>query len=493
MDELEPNPFSEFTTSLTPVTSMTDVPTIVTSDDYIENSTESEESPLTTTIDDNTDIDFDEDNIKLNDHEEIIDRNFIKAEQVVEKADDAEEITMKPGVMEIKIIGGEASEKEDPVYTVSPQVIPVEYNLIRIRNNTLSEDQKPDYEITRTKPTVKSESQISSSPANVTSVIPLSTSIPALQTTDHISEAATVTPTGVSVAASTTTETTSTTTASTTQTIMKSSAVVLPLVISSENYQESKTVQYLSTQSSSTTTNQNPTTATTQSTTTTTTLSTTTPVPTTLKSTTTQTTTTTAQTLPISLIITNPVTKSPLNKTPTTTQLTTIAAHIKTTTTLLPKKDSKQAKDNKKSPNNANSVYVEKLQKVPSVQSPEPTSGVQTNHTVIYQVFSGGPSLGYGLFLSLPAAIIFFLGVFLIYVKKSSEVPSPKKAKPGSTMYHSVPKDDAEVEEGDTTHLTNMTSSTTLITNEYIPMSPEYAFIPDVVPSSVRTSQRHHL
>merc|ERR1719318_1891851 len=289
MDELEPNPFSEFTTSLTPVTSMTDVPTIVTSDDYIENSTESVEFPQTTTIDDNTDIDFDEDNIKLIDHEEIIDRNVIKVEQMVEKADDTGEITMKPGVMEIKIIGGETSEKEVPVYTVSPQVIPVEYNLIRIRNNTLGEDQKPDYEITRSKPTVKSESQISSSPANVTSVIPLSTSIPALQTTDHISKAATVTPTGVSVAASTTTQTTSTTTASTTQTIMKSSAVILPLVISSENYQESKTVQYLSTQSSSTTTNQNPTTATTPSTTTT--------VPKTLKSTTTQTTTTTAQTL----------------------------------------------------------------------------------------------------------------------------------------------------------------------------------------------------
>merc|ERR1719318_1088766 len=296
MNELEPNPFSEFTTSLTPVTSMTDVASIVSSVDVIENSTESAETPLTTTIDNTTDIDFDEDNIKLIDHEETIDRNVIKAEQVVEKADDTELITMKPGVMEIKIIGGEASEKEVSVYTVSPQVIPVlmEYNLIRIRNNTISdetnqEDEKPDYEITRTKPTAKSHSQISSSPANVTSVIPLSTSIPALQTTDHISEAATVTPTGVSVAASTTTETTSTTTASTTQTLMKSSAVILPLVISSENYQESRTVQYLSTPSSSTTTNQNPTTATTPSTTTT--------VPKTLKSTTTQTTTTTAQTL----------------------------------------------------------------------------------------------------------------------------------------------------------------------------------------------------
>merc|ERR1719318_1059502 len=173
----------------------------------------------------------------------------------------------------------------------------------------------------------------------------------------------------------------------------------------------------------------------------------------------------------VSLIITNPITKSPLNTTPTTTQLTTITAHIK----------------NKKSPSNSNSIYVEKLQKMPTVQSPEPTSGVLTNHTVIYQVFSDGPSLGYGLFLSLPAAIIFFVGVFLIYAKKSSE------AQPGSTIYHSVPKDDAEVEEGDLTHLTNMTSITTLITNEYIPMSPEYAFIPDVVPSSVRTSQRQHL
>eukprot|EP00090_Calanus_glacialis_P003779 TRINITY_DN12808_c0_g1_i1.p1 TRINITY_DN12808_c0_g1~~TRINITY_DN12808_c0_g1_i1.p1 ORF type:complete len:199 (-),score=73.07 TRINITY_DN12808_c0_g1_i1:56-598(-) len=60
-------------------------------------------------------------------------------------------------------------------------------------------------------------------------------------------------------------------------------------------------------------------------------------------------------------------------------------------------------------------------------------------------------------------------------------------------MYHSVPKDDKEVEEGDITQLTNMTSSTTLITNEYIPMCPEYATIPDVVPSSVRNSQRHRL
>jgi len=84
--------------------------------------------------------------------------------------------------------------------------------------------------------------------------------------------------------------------------------------------------------------------------------------------------------------------------------------------------------------------------------------------------------------------------------KKSEDIQEEEKPQNQTdgairTLYHSVPKDD--MEEGDVSQLTNMTSSTTLITHEFSPsqptMCPEYAYIPDVVPSSVRNTQRQRL
>jgi len=457
-------------TTIQTESSAADATTIAPSVAVIENKTETTEPPLTTIA--NGEIITEQDLIKLNELEETT----VKSGIITEQSDlvaNSREVTAKPGVMQIRILDI-SSDEESPVYTIAPERITPGYSLIRdtisqppLNSETNQEDANVDYEISRTKPTTISEYLISSSPASITSV----TARAALQTTDRISELTTVTTARVLVTTSTSIKTSTTTKSITTESTTPQFSFGIPIFISPEKVDKSTTQNNLVMIAKTTTTTKK-----------TTTTESTTPSTTTAKSTT--------------LSSTNPESLIP----PTTTIRST--THRMLVQTFPPKPFS-----NSKAVSTAiNSIsIIETPKKVLKEKdlNPEPHTGSTTNHTVIYQVYSHGPSLGYGLFLSVPAAIIFFGSLFLFYLKKNAEVTRAQKtlktAPTGSTIYHSVPKEDTEAGEEDSSQLANITSTTSMCMSEHSHtptptiMSPEYALMPDVVPSCVRASQRRRL
>jgi len=494
----------------------------------IENRTVSIEPPLTTI--ESAEIVSDENNTNIDDD---ADQTEVISGEKVDAAVGFEEITVKTGVIEIMLVGNTNSKKDMNLYTIAPEVVPLEYSLIRTHNDTFEdetdeEDDKQEYEITRTKPTT-TKSDTPSSPEIVSSINPLSTPIPSPQTTDGISvKDSAITTVFV---AETTTSQKGTTPSTITQTIMMSrtskhsTSTTRVTTMSPKTSTTATTARFtttaaskvpkVATQESSivfgesaslTTTTQlstiptilPTTTSTIQPTTTSTILSTTTntKLPTTTSSILSTTTSSILSTTTSSILS---ITTSTILSTTTSTTTTT---NYKTEVTVSPLNNSNQKKF---APSILNSIILEPLDKNSKVQSTEENGAdaIQPNHTVIYQVFSRNDSLDYGLILSVPAVIIFFIAVFLFYLKKNSLVsPVPRKPQNYShadhdRMYHSIPRDDMEEGEEDVSQLTNMTSSTALISSEYIPnlptMSPEYAYIPDVVPSSVRNSQRPRL
>jgi len=464
-----------------------------------ENRTTSTE-PLVNTIE----------NVELISDKNIVEHNEGPMELIDSAADLKDEFTANKGVIEILMVGSSSPKYDVNMYTTAPDH-PLEYSLVRTEDDALGdmsdEEDKLYYKITRTKPPKISDGTISSPPAIISSATPLYTPITYQQTTltDLISEPTTMNTVGESLP---TTKTTIGTTAVKTHPItvatLSSSSVnsVLSTVVSTAPNVITASIESVLTTTKLATTRK-PIVANTIATISVKPIVSTDPVISTYNYTAqppvvfigTPTTTTPTTTIPTTTTptTTTPTTTTPTTTTPTTTTISTTPVRTSTGAIL--------SSEKKFGPSAKNSISLVALQKNPKVSSIDEDNSMKSNTTVIYQVYSSGPSVSYGLVLSVPPTIIVLICVILVYMKKKYEVTQeqekPQNQTDGATrtLYHSVPKDD--MEEGDVSQLTNMTSSTTLITHEFTPdhptMCPEYAYIPDVVPSSVRNIQRQRL
>lgn len=461
----------------------------------IENRTVSMNPPLTTI--ESAEIISDENNGQYNE----VPTEFISLDTV----GNTDEVNK--GVLVIKIDSETSLKGGVNVYTTAP-VQPLEYNLTRSINIALDDKGSDNtvYEITRTKPPTESDST-TSTPAVETSGISLPTIITSPETTDTISELSSVESAGVSLVATTDSAPT-TSTSDLISTSLSSSTSNLELTLTTPSFSVHK-LSMVTLTTKFTTIPTSPT------------------VPTEYERENPDVPDVFSTVLPVIKVSGAPF---PVQKTQTelpTLSTTTTGPPTKTTVTKLRSKITTQSStylpqspsstpnksnkisgeadnvvhEKKFSPSAINSINLQTVGK--NLKAPNKDQSVDTNTTVIYQVYSTGPSLGYGLVLSVPPAIIFLVCLALVYMKKKYEVNSllvkPHGQAGGGVrrLYLSVPKGEIEEGDEDVSQLTNMTSSTTLITNEFTPshptMCPEYAYIPDVVPSSVRDTQRPKL